>query len=294
MKFQDTLPAPASVLNSGVDWLTATAYRVPSREPFHALAEDLISQSAGYGNEVSTWRAGGYHGRASSGIMYGVRHDTHIIKLSSDVAREHWKDVTELASNVSRIDLQVTFEFDNVRDGFIADQRARALAARGTRGRRSNVTLIQSSVDGDTLYLGKRTSDVYARCYDKGREERSTVANKIIRQEIEFKGDRARDMASALRAVPSPATECQAIVSSYMRRFEVQTIAGDAPRREDSRGKATQSDAGLRWLRASVAPSVKRLVNAGRLDEVLDALGLSSLVEARTVEHEATKLKEVA
>jgi hypothetical protein len=48
-----------------------------------------------------------------------------------------------------------------------------------------------SDVQGDTLYLGSRTSEVFGRWYDKGLESATAKAGETIRLEIEFKKHRA-------------------------------------------------------------------------------------------------------
>lgn len=275
MENQSTLPAPATITSAGVDWLTATAYRTPQRQSFYDLGNDLISRAARLGNDVANWKQGGYHGRKTSGVALGVRHDTYIIRLSSDEAREHWREVEELSTNISRVDVQITFEFESALASFVASQRDNALTLRKRRGRAGNVTLISSSLDGDSVYLGKRTSDVYARIYDKGREEKSNEAGKLIRQELEFKGDRAKMICSQLREAKLEAIEANNIVSTYLKSYGVQTTANGATARQGARGKTTQNDARCAWLRSSCAPTVRRLIDSGRLADVLDALGLS-------------------
>lgn len=278
MDADELTEAHATIESSGVDWMTATAYRSDAHRDFYDSACELLERVVELGNDVSSWRANGYHGRRAGGVAVGVRHDTWIARLSSDDARESWRKLYPLASNVSRLDVQTTFRLKDRDADFFARQRGRALASRSKRGRRSNVTLISSSLDGDSLYLGKRTSDLYARCYDKGREERSTEAGWLIRQELEYKRDRATDAAAQLYRASSEATESHQLVSSYFKSYRVQVMQAEAEARVGARGRATSDDLRCGWLERSVRPSIITLLNHGKLEQVLRALGLDEVV----------------
>jgi hypothetical protein len=264
--------------SAGVDWMTATAYRGRHGERFYERSNDLISDAARQGNDIRLWRAGGYHGKQCAGIISGQRHDTYILKLSSDDARESWRESFQLSSNVSRIDVQATFRLPSRDVAFISRQRDNALEAKSGRGRKSNVTLIQSSSQGDSLYLGQRSSDVYARCYDKGKEQKTDKSGLLIRQELEYKGDRAKQVAGVLAESPSAGVKSASIVSSYMRGRGIQTLTSVDSFYVGARGRVSSDIASLRWMRAAVRPSIIRLLARDRLADVLMALGLSDLV----------------
>lgn len=265
---------PCSIESAGVDWLTATAYRSRERETFYETGMAMLEEVAALGNEVSAWKSQGYHGRRAGGVAIGVRADTWIARLSSDDARESWRRLYPLASNVSRLDVQVTFRLNRPDESFIARQRARALASPSRRGRKSNITLITSTLDGDSIYLGKRTSDCYARCYDKGREERTERAGRVIRQELEYKRDRAKSVAELLYQSTSDEIRSRQLVSTFFNARGFQTSAVDGKIAVGARGKASSNEAKLAWLRASVRPSITALLSQGLLLDTLRALGL--------------------
>jgi hypothetical protein len=283
MDTKETSAEPHTITSAGVDWLTATAYRSPAHRPFYDEANRLLEACASLGNEVTTWKANGYHGRRAAGVAVGVRSDTWIARLSSDDARESWRTLYPHASNVSRFDVQVTFRLTRQDVTFFERQRALALASTKRRGRRSNVTLITSSLSGDSLYLGQRTSDIYARCYDKGREEKSEPAGMVVRQELEYKRDRAKDAAAHLYQSTSDAIESGRLVSTFFKSFAVQTMKVDEGFAVGARGRATTDSLRLAWLGRAVAPSIKVLLAQGKLREVLRALELDEYVQPRSV-----------
>lgn len=268
------------VVSAGVDWLTATAYRTRANEPFYELGKDIIADAARLGNDVSNWKAQGYHGLRCAGARVGLRHDTFIVQLSSDDARERWSDVAALASNVSRVDLQVTYEFERRQTKFFREEHRRAMAGRGGRGRTSNVTLITSTLTGDSIYLGQRSSDVYARCYDKGLESKEAPAGKLIRHEIELKRDAAKNTVAQLLDSPDAATLSLQMVSRHFDGKRLRVSSHAEPHRAVARARLKTDNARrLRWLHAAVKPSVAVLLEAGEHEAVLQSLGLLEAVQ---------------
>ena len=275
---ESSSPAISTLESVGVDYITATAYRPGPGHTFKELGSHLIGQSALSGNDVRPFKASDYRGYQSGGVCVGTRHDTHIIRLSSDEARDHWREVYKLATNVSRIDLQLTFKLDREHEPFIREQHAQAIRAKQGQGRRREIELKWNSIKGDTLYIGNRSSDIFARVYDKGRQEKSERAGVLIRQEIEYKRRTAKLIAESLDRAESVNTHLARLVSTYLRRFELQTPPAGEANIQCARGRTTDNDIKRAWLHNSIRPSVTRLVSAGMLSEVLEALGLSEHV----------------
>jgi DNA relaxase NicK len=273
-----SLPLISNLESVGVDYFTATAYRTGIGHSFKDLGYHLIEQSTSIGNDVCTYRARDYIGYQSGGVCVGTRSDTHIIRLSSDEAREHWREVYQLATNVSRIDLQLTFKLERAHESYIREEHARAIRAKQGQGRRREIELRWNNVKGDTLYLGSRTSDIFARMYDKGCESKTEQAGKLIRQEIEYKGKTAVAVSDRVHESESEQTSIAQFVSTYIRRFDLQTPENATANVQCARGLTTNNDIKRQWLRTAVRPSIKRLLEAGMLEEVLEALGLTDQV----------------
>lgn len=273
-----TLPAIDALESVGVDYLTATAYRNGDGRSFRDLGQHLLEQSALAGNDLRPYRERDYRGYQAGGVICGTRYDTHLIRLSSDEARDNWKEVYRRSTNVSRVDLQLTMRLAREYEPYIREQHAQAVSAKQGRGRRREVELRWNNVKGDTLYLGSRTSDVFARVYDKGRQEGWASPGLLIRQEIEYKRKVAKGVAEQLIQMESERIGIARFVSTYISRFGLQTTASEELNVQYARGRTTSIDAKRAWLHNAVRPSVARLVDAGMLREALDALGLSELV----------------
>jgi len=271
--------------SSGVDWLTATAYRTRKHESFYALGKHLLEIEAGHGNDINNWKAHGYHGLRSAGVRVGLRYDSFIVQLSDDAAHDHWREVSDAATNITRLDLETTFEFDRPQRGYIRHNFKLAKQHKSGRGRRRNLGIIENTIKGDTLYAGARTSDVFARYYDKGMEARVAPKGKLFRNEVEFKRDMASHILSELREATDANARAHGIVSRHFERLGLETPAYSGDNRESARARLTSDNSRrMRWLASSVRPTVETLIKSGKLSEVLDALGLASMVQPLAID----------
>lgn len=265
----------------GVDWITSTTPRTKNFEGFRELGMSLVEDAAKAGNDLRTWKRQGYAGYICAGVSVGWRGDSNLIQLRSDDARLSWKPVAEAAVNVSRLDLQMTYELKQAQADFLLDEHKSATAANLGRGRKRNLTLITSALTGDSVYFGQRSSDIYGRAYDKGLESKSAPKGKLIRHELEMKRDVAKSHAMKLCESPSPDMLIAGYVSSFMSRQHLRTSDNFHANRESARARSSSDNARrLRWLRSSVSRSVEVLLEAGELKAVLSSLGLLEAVGA--------------
>ena len=133
-----------------------------------------------------------------------------------------------------------------------------------------------SSSSGDTLYIGRRGSrGSMLRIYDKGFAYGLDLG-RLWRFEVEFKRERAAAMwglvvaggkSAVVDVVGAFCVEHGGVVLPGERGTGVDTSAQD-----DGRTIKT-----MRWLHRCVRPVVWGLVDDGRADEVVDALGLGWL-----------------
>jgi len=271
-----------SVVQAGIDYCTMTAKRGDRAEQLRERANRLLAEQVGSGNELKMWKFSGYRGKRSGGVAFGVRHDGCILVLSSSAAATLTVESIPLADNVSRIDLQLTC--------FDASQQAERahlayysmLEAPRRRGRPPSASLRLNSTGGQTLYCGSRASDKLGRLYDKGIEQKTAPAGAYWRYEVEYKRSQATEIARLAAEAKLDDALIAAFVVDYfgarglsvpacLERFEQVAEAHRATLQFDG---VTDADRTLRWLNQTVAASVKRLVDSGRLAEVIRALGL--------------------
>jgi DNA relaxase NicK len=271
-----------TILDAAVDWLTVTAKRGLRADSLIARASDCLHQAESAGNRVSPFRASGYHGWRSEGIVWGRRKDGAIASISSGAAALHWPLFLEDADNVTRVDLQITCadSTENASRAEIAyhlmqDNRKRA-------GRPISASLRLNSSGGQTLYLGSKQSDVMGRLYDKGVEKKFAEAGACWRYETQLRREPAE---RTIRAIAESETVHDTIAHLVTSFFSARGVAVPQALQLDARDNSTRegyylskretdNSRSLRWLGTFVASTVKRLVDSGQRADVLRALGL--------------------
>lgn len=271
-----------SVLSSGIDWCTLTAKWESKGEQLREKAHRIIDYAMRSGNEKKDWRGMGYKGYRAGGAAFGVRHDGCILVLSSATASALAIFSIPDADNVSRIDLQVTCHDS-------AQQAERAhlgyysvLSAPRRKGRPPSASLRLNSTGGQTLYVGSRSSDRVGRLYDKGVENKTAPPGAYWRFEVEYKRDEAARLAQAAIERQLDDAIIAALVMDYFAQrgipapacHEDISILLDGHRATLEFDGLSDADRTIRWLNDCVRQSVARLIQSGRLADVVRALGM--------------------
>jgi hypothetical protein len=271
------------ILESGIDWLTVTAPRGESADSMIALAEPLLHQQTDQGNRVSMWKGSGYHGRTSGAVSLGVGREGSIVTLKSREALLSAEPFLERDYRVTRLDLQTTcFDKSQMEDRWLSEYFA--LQHREKKiGRPLSSDLRLNSGGGSTLYLGSPKSDIIARGYDKGIEQKVAKAGECQRYEVQYRrrcaklqAARYRESKNRVRYIASTVTTFFAARGIAVPRVE-KRMAEPEIQYETLYTKRAESDdeRNLRWLGTSVAPTIGRLIESGKRAEVMRALGLT-------------------
>lgn len=268
-----------------VDWLTVT---VKDQHKQGLLADEVnrlmaIRKDQGYTQK--TWSFKGYNGWLCGGIRWGSRDDGSIVMLSGEEAELNWPVVLTWCDNCTRVDLAVTVTLLEPRKG-IAKDAYDMLTLDGTsktKGPRK-MSLVVNNQGGETFYIGSRASDQFGRLYDKGAESGDNCdipIGLIWRYEVEFKQYRAKRIAAQLLEAAKETDDYhqqigQTVYKWYLSRgvSPIFPAYNELPFSTQTYAKVTDDDVTLRWLSTSVAPSVKRLGENGKGQQVLEALGL--------------------
>lgn len=247
---------------------------------YSIAARGTLARQEGGEVHERPWTAYGYRG-ASYGLVQMGEGPQGLILQASQWAANDIRALGLPYDNVSRADIAITVWYDGDPGAMVKGFAQKSEGARGFAGATGwRITHIEGYGNGDTTYLGARTSDIYVRIYDKGREsaERSEYTN-ALRYEVEYKGRAATAVwEGAHRAAPGRHwLACQ--VLQVLRRRGVYVALPDeapVPAIDLRTAPASDTDKRLAWLRNQVAPSIDKLVAAGvSLDEVRQALGLA-------------------
>lgn len=221
----------------------------------------------------------GYVGDRIDHLFYGHRGEELMVIASSEVAAKYAPFFLGMATRITRLDLQVTLQDDDVD----RDWTEIALSQCSMDGRVDSGLLktrrIAGTPDGVTLYIGSRSSDRFIRIYDKTAESNGVWPERSWRWEIEYKKARATMVAGRFLRAGATDRAIQDIVSSAVADIRIQLPYGETPSGWlPKRPKLLTSDESrLVYASRVIGPFVQRLVEAVGEDRVKEALGSAKL-----------------
>jgi hypothetical protein len=260
-----------------VDYVTVTTHSAPASANLVLLLQDGLTSEFMAKNPSRPWQFCGYHGYSREGMRYGMRGDEAIVMLSGPTAAELWQKISPKRSKCTRIDLAVTVPLQDP-DLTVAAEAYRQCCSDSRVGS----SHVVNSRGGTTTYFGSRTSRFFGRLYDKGAEQ-GAEAGWLWRYEVEVKKPAAEPTVEALLSAESPGEWISAFVWEWFANRGHNPLY--SPANVDSAievdGRVSSADRQLEWLRSGVRPTVQKLLVGGLQIEVIDALGLTKIVETQ-------------
>ena len=226
-------------------------------------------------------------------------------------------------TNISRIDIAI----DDYRGNILQMEKIKADIVNGcviskwrTYSRIEKKDLQSLDLQGETLYFGSRTSEICMRIYRKDLEQKSTDPARIgwTRLELEFKGDKARKVASQVHVdrnilhKDDSTSEIHAILNNYIRflakgdgknksrwrtapHWQRFLITADKIQLSTKKEVKTLNDV-KSWIHSQVATSLAMMIDSaqGDLSEIiayaLDGKGRYKDKHKRMLEEYASKM----
>jgi hypothetical protein len=279
MQTAATSPYSFDCVSAGVDWITCTATGKDARTRLESAADGLLHEEAARGVEITPGRIRDYVGWQAPGIFAGKRQSDSLVRLSASHALAHWQTVAREATNVSRLDLQVTVWTHGEQPALSRwyYQRVRRLPPQ--RGRPRSFSLIQTHPHGDTLYVGKRQSDCFGRVYDYATAHKKAEPRTLWRYEVELKRHVATNHANSLLGERVHQSRVEQIVGSW---FETRGIhpawsINESPHLVGVSDREIERDV-LRWFDTSLSKTVARAIRRYGVAAVVESLHLSPFV----------------
>lgn len=272
------------VVACGVDWLTCTGKNGFASWELEKIADAEIRIAREERLPMRTQSRIGFDGTALDHLFFGRReHDVMLQASGPDADRIAFLAVPH-ATNVSRLDLQVTVWTEGSEVALASDAWDRLKTLPNGRGRPRSFSLIVNHPMGQTLYVGSRSSDNFGRLYDKGVESKLGPAGLLWRYEVELKRDPAQRTAEDYVRSEQPAAYATAQVHSWMTERGVQPRFPSEWAGANRQGliPRTSNDV-LRWFNDSVSITVDRAIKRHGLSVVLESLGLLKHVIPREV-----------
>lgn len=270
-----------AIVDAGIDYLSMTMQNDnPNVNAWRRAAFAYLEEIAVHKDEINHTRRLGYEGLSFGGSFVGERERDAFCSFSGERAKRAFSLLYRHDVHVSRIDVQVSFRYA-VPTTNVA-QRARDEVKRdNTRlssARQRNATLMEDLRGGGTCYIGTRTSEQFARIYNKEAESGDSDFKGVWRYEVQLKNRFAEKVAEQFtKSDYPPAMHATVFVKQWLRHRGVTTPwkaeAELLPLPRDNNAP-TQSEARLRWLRDQVRPAIRQLLKYGLRDDIIAALGL--------------------
>lgn len=274
---------------AGVDYLTCTEKRSYGGSRLYALGHEIIEAEALEGNEISKWQWKGYVGFRSGSAAVAIREEDSMVQISSDVADRYWSNCLEFATNVSRIDLQLTAELSDARPGVFRNTYKHRYERCGSVRRAQQMRILACDKTGDTVYFGSEKSNRCGRFYDKGMQSHFAPAGKVLRWEMQLRNKAAKFAALGLNAQDHKRACILHHVCNYFDTYRcvlpdvgdgMPWVGGEIARVD----QMTRNQRRLAFLERVCRPICDSLIAQGNLALTLEALGLSStLVDSASV-----------
>jgi hypothetical protein len=270
-----------TIISSGVDWITATNHGGSVSHYSDDFATHEFERAADLGAKVNPSSRLGYVGYSTEHFFYGSRGHGRMLIASGSRAHDLFRSVVELSDNITRLDVQVTLwthgEQPHLGRQAYACLRGKPPARVSVR----NVQLIDAHPSGETCNVGKRSSDQYGRIYDKATEAKLGTPRTVWRYEVEVKRAIAGAWASALSSGDNPEALARTLVRSWFLDRGLQPpFSDDGYSNAFDLHVVRKASDTLAWFRDTLSKTVAREVEQHGLATVIDALGLSRLLNS--------------
>lgn len=271
--------AKVTAVYSGVDWISASLDREELDnqtwlyDALHALGE---VQKAG--NVYKKRSLLGFDGWESGGCFVGSNETRHYAQFAGKYANDAFSWLTHPKVHVSRIDIQVTVQYDTELTKEGRYQYARAINHNKTlpKHRQRSINLYAGSDGGDTIYLGAPSSDTRARIYNKDKQSGDERYKWAWRYEIVLRNEYALPVYRQLTSEDIEVTSfiTQAVVA-YMGERGVSILglgdwAGNAI--QVPKSAPTDVERKLRWVRMQVIPTIRKLAELGYAEDLMELI----------------------
>lgn len=277
-----------TIKSLGVDYITLTRTQEEdqSNRELEALFKGLFTD-----DDLIPAKWGGYKGYTRGHARMGHRTRDgvvdKILNVSGSAADSMVFKDGPLDENIrcTRIDIQMTVELpyrqQDLARRYFANLKSDESYKSSMVGRRK-IVLVDSE-DGQTMYIGSRSSRSFlVRLYDKGGQMGFDTGYEW-RLEIEFKRDLARGVLDMITGPGRFVDNKERIVTGYAEEecgILLPSTGGEGkPDIKPANGSANQ----MEWLKRCVRPVVVRETNTGHLEEVIEALGLSWVLEPEMI-----------
>lgn len=271
--------AKATTVWSGVDWISGTLLRdelddqVWVGDCLHALYD--VQK---LGNTIKRRSLLGFDGYESGGCFVGSNDTTHYAQFAGKYANDAYHMLEHPKVHISRIDLQLTVQYDIELSKEGRYQYARAIHHNKSlpEHRQRKIHLFAGSDGGDTVYVGSPSSEQRGRVYNKAKQSGDATYERAWRYEVVYKNNHAGD--AYRRVISSSNPNANVIVPNVVNWYhergidilDVRARGGDII--TPPKSPATDVERKLRWIRNQVVPTIRKLAELGYAEELMEQI----------------------
>ena len=277
------LAEQGAIVDAGIDYISMTMLNSNLNveiwlQAALAYMEDIAEDR----QRIEMSRRLGYDGWSYGGSFVGRRERDTIAIFSGERAKLAFSKLYRSDCHVSRIDVQVSFQFNTTNSNVAQVVRNQVERDNRTIGsaRQRNATLIEDLRGGATCYVGTRKSEQFARIYNKEAESGEAVYERVWRYEVQLKNRLAGKVAEQFASGTYEASSGASVfVKQWLRHRGVSTPwTAEAELMPLPKLEKPSSDveARLTWLRDQVRPALRVLLKYGLRDAILEALDLAN------------------
>ena len=272
-----------NTLRAGLDWFSASRADGPGGWEWAMKGIHAINAIGDMGHELRAHSQQGYQGIRAGGRFVGSRHDGYFVQITGHHADEYFSELMCEECNVTRIDYQVTVQYDDMPTelGEEVYNASRVYASSLPESKRWKTYRFEGDDGGYSAYIGSTGSKQRACVYNKDKQANTPEYERCWRFEVRYRHELAHkwaiDCLNATAARPDYVLE---VVASWMQsRGIYRAEFGEYGERPLARVSARTTDVErkLDWLRRQVAPSVKWLQSRTDSSTIMAALGLTEL-----------------
>ncbi len=266
-----------SIKRTAVDWITLTGKSPDERLFLLSEFDSLAAIFRDVGHKTRPTKFRGYEGSTINNLTVGTRDDSVILVGMGATADDLFRLEAPRVGHCTRLDCAVDIEVEDAREQYakdIAEQFADGLQV----GRVLYKPVLTINFDkGQTVYFGRRTARYLLRFYDRNARLGRGQVGKVWRCEVQFNQEAAQ---AAMELFRKPGCDYNLTVAQLVfDKFRELGIMKEDIRVEGSSklefgAKVFSPDKTLDWLRTSVRPAIKGLIDRGFTEEVRNALGL--------------------
>jgi len=271
--------AKADTVWSGVDWISATLSRDENNDQvWLSRCLSALYDVQSLGNTIKGRSLLGFDGWESGGCFVGSNDTMHYAQFAGKYANDAYKAVSHPKVHISRIDLQITVQYDIELRKEGRYQYARAI--HHNKGlpdhRRRKIHLFAGSDGGDTVYIGSPSSVQRGRIYNKAKQSGDPDYERSWRYEVVYHDQHADSVYR--HVLDSTAPNANVIVPNVVAWFDQRGVEvldvgvrGGNPIQPPKQPR-TDVARKLKWVKTQVVPTIRKLAELGYAEELMEVI----------------------